>query len=94
MILLNNVVEIFALPDLDLRLVLGIISLDGRRVRPAFIDSNDARNTVTFDGPSKKPQGGLAVALRGCEEIDRLALLIDGTIKVTMLACDLDVGLI
>src|ERR1700761_2519612 len=68
-VLLNDVVEIFALANFDLGLVLGIVGVDGGSIRAALIDRDHARKAMTLDGTSKKAQCGLAITLGGDQEV-------------------------
>ena len=38
--------------------------------------------------------GGVEIALRGKQEVDRISVLVDGAVQVSPLAADLDVGLV
>jgi hypothetical protein len=50
MILFNNVVEILDLADINIRVMVGVVADDRRRVGTPFVDRDLLRNTMTTDG--------------------------------------------
>ena len=69
-------------------------ALDSRRIRTAFVDGNLLGHTVQIDGALQKAPGGGTVCLGTKQEIDRVAITIDGSVQVLPLASNFDVGLI
>ena len=63
MFLLHNVIEVFALPDLDTLIVVIIVGFDRRRVRTALIDIDDARFSIPFNRFGQKSQSRLLITL-------------------------------
>lgn len=82
MILLDNVVEIFALADGDRGAVLGIVAHDRRRIGPALVDVDRLGQTVTTNGPSQETLGRLLIALIGEQKVNRLAEFIDSAVQI------------
>jgi hypothetical protein len=73
-ILLDDIVEVLALPNRDRRAVLGAIAFDPRRVGAALVDRDGLRKTIALNGPSEKPLRGSPIALGGEQEVDGVAL--------------------
>jgi len=94
MVLLDNVVEVFALPNHDFGAVLGIRLTDPGLVRSALIDVDDLGNTVVLYGTLEKPAGSVTISFGAEQEVDGVSLLVDGTIPISVLATDLDVRIV
>ena len=65
-----------------------------RRISAALIDRDFVRKTVLLNGFLEEAPGGFLVAVGGQQEVDGLAVSIDGAVKVFPLALDLDVRFI
>src|SRR5450755_2224198 len=94
MVLLDNVVEVFALSDHDLGAMLPIVVLDSGVVRAALVDVDDLGKAVVLDGAREKAPRRTTIAFGGQQEVDRVSLFIHGTIPIPVLAADLDVRLV
>jgi hypothetical protein len=75
-ILLDDIVEVLALPNRDRRVVPGVIAFDPRRVGAALVDRDGLRKTIALNGPSEKPLCGSPIALGGEQEVDGVALFV------------------
>src|ERR1019366_2061054 len=91
MVLLDNVVEVFALSDHDLGALLPIVVLDSGVVRAALVDVDDLGKAVVLDGARKEALRGTTIAFGGQQEVDGVPLLINRAIPIPVLAADLDV---
>ena len=69
-------------------------ALDRRRVRTTLVDSDLLGHTVQIDGALQKAPGSGTVCLGTKQEIDRVAITIDGSVQVLPLASTFNVGLI
>ncbi len=76
MVLFNQVVQIFTLTDLNRRFLLRVVALDRSSVGPTLIDRDLLGHALTPDRLAQKAQGGRAVAVRGEQEIHRLARFV------------------
>jgi hypothetical protein len=94
MVLLDNVVQIFALANFDTLVFVSIVLLYGRRIGSAFVDVNQARFAIRANGFIQKTSGCLLIAPGREEEVDSLALLVDDAIQVFLLAFDFDIRLV
>jgi hypothetical protein len=94
MILLDNIVEVFALTDDDGGAMFLIIVADSRGIGLAAINGNLLRDPMTADRFGQKPLGRVLVPMFGQEEIDGLTMLIDGAIEVGPRAFHPDVRLV
>jgi hypothetical protein len=94
MILFDNIVQVLALANLDALVLVSVVLLDGRRIGSAFVDIYQARFAVGADRFVEKTPGRLFITLHSEQEIDSLALLVDGAIEIFPLAFDFDIGLI
>jgi hypothetical protein len=94
MVLLDNVVEVFALPNHNFGAVLGIGITDPGLVRSALIDVDDLGKTVVLDGALEKPPCRTTIAFGGQQEVDGVSLLVNGTIPIPVLVADIDVRLV
>ena len=93
-ILLDDVVQVLALPNHDFGAVLGIVIPDPGLVRSALVDVDDLGNTVVLDRAREEPPCRTTIAFGGQQEVDRVALFIHGTIPVTIFPADLDIGFV
>jgi hypothetical protein len=93
-ILLDNVVEVFALPNHNFGAVLGIGITDPGVVRAALVDVDDLGNAVVLDGAREEPPCRTTIAFGGQQEVDGVALLIKRAMPIPVLAADLDVRLV
>jgi hypothetical protein len=62
--------------------------------RPIGADPVGGEQRLVFQRLAEEALGGLQVALRGEQEVDRVSVLVDGPVQVAPLAADLDVGLV
>jgi hypothetical protein len=65
MVLLDNVVEVFALRNHDFDAVLGLGLTDPSLVRSALIAVDDLGKTVVLDGTLEKAAGSVTIPRRG-----------------------------
>ena len=93
-ILLDDVVQVLALPNHDFGAMLRIVFPDPGLVRSALIDVDDLGKTAVLDGAREVPPCRTTIALGGQQEVDRVALFIRGTIPVTIFPADLDIGFV
>jgi hypothetical protein len=61
MVLFNDVVEVFALANLDTRVLLVIHQFEARGIRAALIDIDQTRFAVSLDGFLEKAPCGLPI---------------------------------
>ena len=94
MILLDNVIEILALPDHDLRAVLPIVILDPGFVGAALVDVGDPGKPVILDGAREESTCGTTIAFGGEQEINGVSLFIHRAVPIAILAANLDVRLV
>src|SRR5450755_2621198 len=94
MVLLDNVVEVFALSDHDLGAVLPIVVLDSGVVRAALVDVDDLGKAVVLDGAREEALRRTTIAFGGQQEVDGVPLLINRAIPIPVIAADLDVRLV
>ena len=62
--------------------------------RPIGADPVGGEQRLVFQRLAEEALGGLQVALRGEQEVDRVSVLVDGPVQVAPLAADLDVCLV
>jgi hypothetical protein len=94
LLLLDDVVQVLALPNHEFGAVLGIVIPDPGLVRSALVDVDDLGNTVVLDRAREEPPCRTTIAFGGQQEVDRVALFIHGTIPVTIFPADLDIGFV
>jgi hypothetical protein len=81
MILLDDIIEVLDLTNGYCGAVLRVVALDGRCVGRTAIDSDRFGDpAMTTDGLGQKLLGGWLVALLSEQKVDRLAVLVDGTV--------------
>ena len=90
MILLHDIVEVFHLPDNNVRAVFLVVALNGRFVGVAAVNGNRLGEPVAADRLLEKAQRSLFVPMLGEQKVNSLALLIDRTIEIAPLALYLD----
>ena len=61
---------------------------------PIRADAVRRQKRAVLQHLAEEPLGSVEVALRGQQEVDRLAMLVDGTVQVALLASDADVGFV
>jgi hypothetical protein len=91
-ILLHNIVEVFALPDLNLRSRLIIDGLDPGSIGTTLIDVNLFRLTVIPNGFLQKPFCSFDVTLGSKNKINGLAIFVYSPIEVLPLSLYTDVS--
>jgi hypothetical protein len=91
MILLDDVVEILALSDHNVRAVLPVVILDASFVRAALVDVGNTRKEIVLDRARKEPTCGATIAFGSKQEIYGVSLLIYRTIQIAILTVKLDV---
>ena len=82
MVLLHDVIEVLALPDLDLGAGLFVVRLDARGVRAALVDVDLVWNAVALDRTPQKSQSRIGVSVRCEQEVDGISSLVDGPVQV------------
>jgi hypothetical protein len=93
-VLLDDVVQLLALPNHDLGAMLRIVVTDPGRVRAALVDVDGLGKTVVLNGALEKPAGSVTIPFGAEQEVDGVSLLVNGTIPIPVLAADLDVRLV
>jgi hypothetical protein len=94
LVLLDNVVKVFALSDHDLGALLPIVVLDSGVVRAALVDVDDLGKAAVLDGAREEAPRRTTIAFGGQQEVDGVALFIHGAIPVTIFPADLDIGFV
>jgi hypothetical protein len=94
MALLDNVVEVFNLVHEDRHVASGVDRIHGRLVGAALVHRNFDWIAVRSHGLVEEALRRGHVALRRQQEVDGLAMLVDGALEVFPDALDFDVGLI
>ncbi len=95
MVLLDDVVEVLASPNLDVRSVVGVVaSLDACLVGAALVDVDERRQAVLADGLLQEAACSIAISASGQEEVDGVAARVHGAVQVTVLAVHLHVGFV
>src|SRR5262252_8550723 len=94
MVLFDNIIQIFHLPDGDVRAMLFVIAFDGGFIGVTAVNSERLRDPVPADRLLQKPQCGLCIPMLGEQKVNGLAVLIDRSIQIAPLPLDLDVGLV
>jgi hypothetical protein len=92
--LLHDVIQVFALANLDPFVCVSIVLLETHCIGAAFVDINQAGFAVGADRFVEKTPGRLLITLHSEQKIDSLPLLVDGAIEIFPLAFDFDIGLI
>ena len=64
-ILLHDVIQIFALAYLDAFVLVSVVLLDGHRIGSAFVDVNQARLAIRSDGFVQKSTRCFLISLCG-----------------------------
>ena len=93
-ILLDDVVQVLALPNHDFGAVLGIVIPDPGLVRSALVDVDDLGKAVVLDGAREEALRRTTIAFGGQQEVDGVPLLINRAIPIPVLAANLDVRLV
>jgi hypothetical protein len=91
MVLFHDIIEILHLANTDCRPVFCVVTANSRSVGLTPINGNLLGHVMPADRLGEKAFGRLLVALLGQEEIDGLAVFIDGTIQVAPLPFHPDV---
>jgi hypothetical protein len=94
MVLLDNVVEVFNLAHKHRYVAAGVDSIDHRLLGPALVHRDLVRIAVRSHSLVKEALRRGLVPLRRQQEVDGLAVLVDGAVEVSPDALDFDVGLI
>ena len=81
-VLLNDVVEVLALPNRYRRVMLDIITFDAGGVGAALVDREGCGKRVVPDGTSEKPLCRSPIAFGGEQEVDGVARFIDRAIQI------------
>lgn len=93
-VLLDDVVQIFALTQLDIGAGISFDAFNSCRVGAAFVDSDLLREVIQVDGPLQKAPRCSQVPLGSEQEVDRIALTIDSAIPAFSFTSYLDTGLV
>jgi len=94
MVLPDNVVKVFNLVCIERPIEAGVDSINGRLVGPALVDRDLVQIVVCSNGRVEEALRRSHVSLGRQQEVDGLALRVDGAIEVFPDALDLDLGLI
>jgi hypothetical protein len=87
-ILLDNIIQIFTLPDFDPLVFVSIVLLDTGCIGTAFVDVDQAGLRIRADRFVEKSACGLRITLGCQQEIDGIAFLVDSAIEIFPLALD------
>lgn len=82
MILFNDVIEILGLVDLDIRVMIGVVADDRRRVDATLVVRNLLRNTITTAGITPEAQHRFMIPPNRQREGHHGASLVDCEIPV------------
>jgi hypothetical protein len=93
-ILFNDIVEILDLADLDICVMVGIVTDNRRRIGAALVDRDRLRNIMMTNGFSQEAQRRFTIPSGRQQEVDRGAGLVDRTIQVFPCAFDPHISLI
>ena len=91
MILLDNIIQIFTLPDFDPLVFVGIVLLDTGCIGTAFVDIDQAGLPIRADCFVDKSTCGLRITLGCQQEIDGISVLVDSAIEILPVTFDLNV---
>src|SRR5277367_3498280 len=91
---LDGVVEVFALPHLDVSLVLGVVAVDGRSVGAALVDRDLLGFAVLTDRALQKATRRRPISASREQKVHRVTIAINGTVQIFPFAADLDAGLV
>ena len=94
MVLLDAVVEIFGLADLDRRLTISIDGFERGEIGTAFVDGHRLGDAILSDRFLKVTPGCSLVPMGAQQEVDGVAVLVDGPVEIFPVALDADVCLI
>jgi hypothetical protein len=76
MVLFHDIIQIFHLPDGDVRAMLFVIAFDGSFIGVTAINGDRLRDSVPADRLFQKPQCGLFIPMLGEQKVNGLAVLI------------------
>lgn len=93
-VLLDDVVEVLALPNRDRRVMLGVVAFDAGGVGAALVNRDALRKAVVPDGPGEKPLRRRPITFGGEHEVHGVTGLVHRAIEVLPVPTDLDVGLV
>jgi hypothetical protein len=93
-ILLDDVIEIFDLPNCDRHFAVLVQLLQRCLVGPALIHRYLVRHSVVPHGFLEEAPGGGCITLGSQQKVDRLALFVHRTIEILPGAYDLNIRLI
>src|ERR1700761_6911744 len=94
MILLDDVVQVFALTQRNARSVVFVVADDRRGVGAALVDGDRLRFAVLMDCSLEKTAWRGLITTRGEQEVDCIAIAINSAVEVAPMAANLDVGLV
>ena len=88
-VLFDNIIKVFALPNLDISAFVVVVSFDPSGIGAALVDINFFGLGIASDSLAEKPQGCLPIALSCQQKVDRLALFVNGPIEILSLNPDI-----
>src|ERR1700744_6470553 len=94
MILLDDVVQVFALSQRNARSVVFVVADDRRGVGAALVDGDRLRFAVLIDCSLEKTACSGLIAMSGKQEVNCVTIAVNGTVEIAPAAADLDVSLI
>src|ERR1700744_433677 len=94
MILLDDVVQVFALTQRHARSVVFVVADDRRGVGAALVDGDRLRFAVPIDCLLEKTARRGLIAMSREQEVDGVTVSINGTVEIAPAAANLDVGLV
>jgi hypothetical protein len=103
MVLLNEIIQIGALPDPDrlqlssrpiLKSICRVAGQDRLAIGLAAVDDDALRPAMPLDGLTQKPLGGCQISPFAKPKFNRIAVAVDYTIKIPPLASHPDICLV
>lgn len=80
--MLHNIVEVLALTQFDVPVMLGVVVLDRRHVGTTLVDGDLLGLPVQRNGLLQETSSGGSIALGSEQQIDRIAFAIHRTIQI------------
>ena len=94
MVLLDDVIQVLALPDLNVGIRPLIVHPNCRPIGTAFVDIDQFRGSIVLDGLYQERLSTHALSVLGQQKVYRVPILVNGTIEVLPLPFHFDIGLV
>ena len=88
MVLFHDIIQVFHLPDGDVRAMCLVVALDGGFIRVAAVNGDRLGESIPADRFLQEAQRRLFIPVLREQKVDGLALLIHGAIEIIPLALD------